>query len=134
MKSLIKLTKSRAFSNATSAVVQYLSRLTVVSPWTKLYCSTPVLYGQYIHQETYLVLSQCKVCIHDYLFNSSITEMLQRMNWSNLCSCQHQLKVLIMFRIVHNFIDIPLSHLPSIYWAIQKSYRSQPPELTLIRI
>ena len=48
---------------------------------------------------------------NNYVFNSSVTEMLQRLNWPSLSSCQDQLKVVTMFKIVYNLIDIPLNHL-----------------------
>ena len=48
---------------------------------------------------------------NDYAFNSSVTEMLQRLNWPSLSSCRDYMKAVTMFKIVHNLIDIPLNHL-----------------------
>ena len=48
---------------------------------------------------------------NDYSYNSSVTEMLQRLNWPNLSSCRDRLKAITIFKIIHNLIDIPLTHL-----------------------
>ena len=47
---------------------------------------------------------------NDYSYNSSVTEMLQRLNWPNLSSCRDRLKAIAMFKIIHNLTDIPLTH------------------------
>ena len=46
---------------------------------------------------------------NDYSYDSSVTEMLQRLNWPNLSSCRDRLKAITIFKIIHNLIDIPLT-------------------------
>ena len=44
---------------------------------------------------------------NNYSTTSSVTEMLQRLNWKPLVHCRNQLKAITIFKIIHNLIDIP---------------------------
>jgi len=52
---------------------------------------------------------------NNYSTTSSVTEMLQKLNWKPLVHCRNQLKAITMFKITHNLIDIPANiHLTSL--------------------
>ena len=38
---------------------------------------------------------------NNYSTTSSVTEMLQRLNWKPLVHCRNQLKAITMFKIIH---------------------------------
>jgi len=43
---------------------------------------------------------------NNYSTTSSVTEMLQRLNWKPLVHYRNQLKAITIFKIIHNLIDI----------------------------
>jgi len=44
---------------------------------------------------------------NDYSPHSSVTEMVQKLNWQTLICCRDHLKAITMHKIIHNLIDIP---------------------------
>jgi len=71
-----------------------------------------VWFGHHTQIRTYLLLSQFKRRAARFVFNnysttSSVTEILQRLNWKPLVHCRNQLKAITIFKIIHSLIDIP---------------------------
>ena len=70
-----------------------------------------VLSGHLTHRRTLLLLSQFRSVLqglsaNNYSPYASVHAMLAYLQWSSLEHCRNQLKALIIFKIVHNLIDI----------------------------
>ena len=52
-----------------------------------------------------------RMVFSDYISTSSVTPMLQQLQWPTLQERRAQAKVYMMYRIVYSLVDIPSSHL-----------------------
>ena len=52
-----------------------------------------------------------RMVFSDYRLTSSISPMLQQLQWPTLQEQRAQAKICMMYRIVYNLVDIPASHL-----------------------
>lgn len=70
-----------------------------------------VVWAPYTDKDISLIESvqrrAARFVFNNYSSYSSVSEMIQRLNWKPLAHCRNQLKAITIFKIIHNFIDIP---------------------------
>jgi len=51
--------------------------------------------------------SAARLCFNDYSRDSSVTQMLYKLDWTSLETCRQITRLIMMYRITHNLVDIP---------------------------
>ena len=69
----------------------------------------------------------------DYRRRSSVTTMLERLNWVSLASRRPEAKLILLFRITNNLVDVTTSALTAISYTHQRQHTPLPTTIHLHR-
>jgi len=103
------LLKSKHFSIETSINAHHLSNVTSIKPWFTLYSSTvwDPHTSSNINRLEAVQRSAARMCLNSFSRYSSVTVMLNGLELPSLHSRRFKSKLQMLYKIIHNLVDIP---------------------------